>query len=189
MAHGSDEQFCARAQQLIATTELLAINTVHHDYDAYVASKPHEMPLSTEQYYYFGEDGVAQIISCKMKSAGRINMAHGEQAAGEGKSCRDINQRSFNHVYAMLKAHREELAFQRSDVIFEEDESAYMGPQWLQPWPYPVATVEGDGKLHIRAKAMYIPYAWYIPMPDRFKGVHYCHLVAPAFLQQLLTRQ
>ena len=73
-------------------------------------------------------------------------------------------------------------------VVFEEDESAYMGPDWLDPWPYPVATVEDDGKLHIRAKAMHIPYAWYIPMPDRFKGVHYCHLVPPAYLQQLLLQ-
>jgi len=189
MAQSEDKQFCARAQQLIASTSLDAINTVHQDFDAYVKSKPHEKPLATEQYYYYGEDGMAKIVSCKMKSAGRIVMAHGEQAAGEEKDCRRINQRSFDELYAVLEAHREELAFRRSEVIFEEDEFAYMGPDWLDPWPYPAATVENDGKLHIRAKAMHIPYAWYIPIPDRFKGVHYCHLVAPAYLRQLLLKE
>jgi hypothetical protein len=187
LAESGDDQFCARAQKLIASTSLDAINTVHMDYQAYVKSKPQEDPLSTEQYYYYGDDGVAHIVSCKMKSAERIIMAHGEQAAGAPQDCRRLNQQSFNEVYAELQAHRKMLRFTRSDVVFEEDESAYMGPSWLDPWPYPVATVEEDGKLHIRAKAMNIPYAWYIPMPDRFKGVHYCHLVAPAYLRQLLV--
>lgn len=188
IAESAVDQFCVEAQKLIASTSMVAVNTLHTDYNAFVKSKPHENPLATEQYYYYGEDGVAQIVSCKMKSAGRIVMAHGETAAGEEKDCRAINQKSFNQVYSMLEAHREKLRFTRSQVVFEEDESAYMGPDWLDPWPYPVATVEDDGKLHIRAKAMHIPYAWYIPMPDRFKGVHYCHLVPPAYLQQLLLQ-
>jgi hypothetical protein len=188
LAETDADEFCVRAQKLIASTSLEAINTIHVDYQAYVKSKPHEDPLSTEQYYYYGEDGVAQIVSCKMKSAGRIIMAHGEQAAGAPQDCRRINQQSFNEVYAVLEAHRQKLRFTRSDVVFEDDDSAYMGPRWLEPWPYPVATVEEDGKLHIRAKAMNIPFAWYIPMPDRFKGVHYCHLAAPAYLRQLLVK-
>lgn len=183
-----DDQFCARAQKIIASTSMDAINTVHVDYQAYVKSKPNENPLSTEQYYYYGEDGVARIVSCKMKSTERIIMAHGEQSAGVEQDCKRLNQQSFNEVYAELEAHRQKLRFNRSDVVFEEDESVYMGPSWLDPWPYPVATIEDNGKLHIRAKAMHIPYAWYIPLPERFKGVHYCHLVAPAYLRQLLVK-
>ncbi len=181
------DQFCAEAQKLVASTSLDAINTVHVDYQAYVKSKPQEDPLATEQYYHYGDDGVARIVSCKMKSAGRIIMAHGEQAAGVEQDCKSINQQSFNAVDTQLQADQQALRFTLSDVVFEEDESSYMGPSWLEPWPYPVATVEDDGKLHIRAKAMHIPYAWYIPMPDSFKGVHYCHLVAPAYLRQLLV--
>lgn len=181
-------QFCAQAQQLIAQTTLPVTNIVHTDFDAYVSSKPGLQPLTSHQFTLRseGDAGLATIVSCKMKTAELINETFGEGSAGDEQRCADLIHSTLDQVYADLPAQAQLIA--RQNIIVEDDDSAWMGPQWLDPWPYTNA-VEKSGELHLRAKAMHIPFAWYIPMPDRFKGTHYCHLPAPEYLAALISGQ
>lgn len=183
------DNFCAEAQQSIAQTSLAVTNTSHTDFQGFVKSKPSVKPLISHQFVeYLETDGeqpaMPMIISCKMKTASLIQESYGLTTAGEEKSCRDINRIIVSRVAAISS--NQTLRYSLSNIVFDEDEQAYMGPQWLKPWPY-VTAYEQAGRLHFRGKAMHIPFAWYIPMPARFKGTHYCHLPAPQYVAALLA--
>ena len=77
----------------------------------------------------------------------------------------------------------------KASITIEPEETAYMGPMWLNPWPYPALTVDESGQWHLHAKSLYVPFSWWIPMPDRFKGQYYCHLIYPPYLEALLRGQ
>lgn len=172
--------FCAQAQQWIAETSLVAEVVQPENFDAFVESKASPMPLVVQQFANADGSG----LSCKMNSAEAIRKAgHGEASAGDNQSCHLVTQRMLDGVASRLKAEGIELT--ALPTVLEED-MAYMGPMWLDPWPYPALTRGDDGAIQLHAKAMYVPDVWYIPMPARFKGVYYCHLVHPDYLESAL---
>ena len=182
------DDFCADTQRHLAGTSLETTNIIHDKWPDYTASKPEvdETELVSHQFLYqeglpnSGEPYV-KIISCKTKSSDRIKTFRGEDAAGTQSSCGAVNRRTVERVIDRLKLD------DPPEIIYDEDDSVLMGPQWLEPWPYKVAYEDESGALHFRGKGMLIPYSKLIPMPDRFKGVHYCHLVAPDYAEALLT--
>ena len=186
------ENYCADAQALVAGTDLPVVNEIHQDYDAFVKSKPSIEPLTTHQFLHSESlPGFAQpmatIISCKLKTSDIIAEVYGEEAAkkpyGE-VSCRDVMANTLDQLYAARGDQRN--AYARSAIILEEDEVTRMGPMWLKPWPYQNAFTDEAGSLHLRAKALLVPFSKLIPMPDRFKGTHYCHLPTPEYLTAIL---
>ena len=46
---------------------------------------------------------------------------------------------------------------------------------------------DDDGTFRIRAGSVLIEYSFFNVMPERFLGVHYCHLVAPDYVEGLFT--
>ena len=72
-------------------------------------------------------------------------------------------------------------------MLIEADIVATQGPEWLQP--FEMVRTDLAGTLHIVAKVM--RNDWTDPkladVPARFKGTHYCQLIAPDYLQRLLT--
>jgi hypothetical protein len=144
-----------------------------------------ETELVTHQHNYYetlpkSEEHYMKIISCKTKSSDRIKMFRGEDSAGAQKSCRFIHENTVDKVLSKIT-----LA-EPPTIVFDEDDAAIMGPNWLEPWPYKVAYQGRDGSLHFRGKGMLITYSKLNPMPDRFLGVHYCHLAAPDYIEALL---
>ena len=184
------QDFCGEAQGLIATTDLKVTNILYDEFKEYTASKPEvtETDLKSSQFVLYEVDPktdtpYSKIVSCKFKSADRIQTFRGDDAAGPQKSCGDINRQTVETVIANLGLTEEALP----KIVFDEDDPAMIGPQWLSPWPYQVAYWDQDATLHVRAKGMLIPYSELIPMPDEFKGVHYCHMIAPGYVKRLLT--
>lgn len=182
------DNFCSDAQQFIANTNLEADNTLYDEWQAYVSSKPlvDEERLLSQQYILYDafpttKKRYAKLVSCKFKSSDRINMIRGDGNAGEERSCGDINRQTIERVASELGAD------QTRTLTVEPDDSVFMGPQWLDPWPYEAISQAEDGSLRVTAKEMHIVYSKLIPMPDRFKGVHYCHLVAPDYVRALMT--
>lgn len=180
--------FCSSAQQFVAGTQLDVDNTVHTDYQAFVESKPTTEPLESQQFVTYTEipgdsKSIPQLISCKLKTKDLIREVYGDVTVGKEKSCRDIHQFLVENVRRRLGKKS-----MYSVVIFDANDNAYMGPQWLKPWPY-VPAYQIAGELHLRAKSMYIPFAWYIPMPAKYKGTHYCHLASEAYIEALLRGQ
>ena len=186
-AEGSDlSGFCQWGQELISNTDVEAENVIYDVFSDFTASKAFldETQLIIRQYIEYEErDGVQtpKLVSCKVKSVDHLNKVRGEGTASDAQYCKIV------HEKMVAKLSDELNLSEPPNVIFDEDETVWTGSNWIKPWPYQVAYEDDNGVLHLRAKGLYVPYAWYIPMPARFKGVQYCHLAAPNYLRALLT--
>ena len=184
--------FCGLAQQIIAQTELEAAIEIPADYDSFVKSKSQAHPLVVQQYSSnpaANAKDLHKVISCKMKTAERINAAReeagipGDAAMGD-LGCEAIHTRMLRTLRDSIPAG--ELSLQATELVVDDEELTYMGPMWLKPWPFKPVVRDEEGRLHLQTRALYVPFAWWIPMPERFKGTYYCHLAHPAYLEALL---
>jgi len=180
-------EFCAEGQQYITGATVPIDNQLYGTFEDFVASKAFldKQDLRPAQLITYGTDDdgreVPKLVSCKFKSSQRIKSVRGEDAAGEEKTCKGINERTVQSVLDRLGLETP------PRVVFEEDEVEDRGQLWLDPWPYPAVTQESDGTYRIRAGAVLIEYSFFNVMPERFLGVHYCHLVAPDYVEGLFT--
>lgn len=189
-AESVSEDFCTDA--LIEGTGLkLSVKNELHDGDmeSFIDSKPGLEPLVIHQF----EDNLlpdgsnadfSTTVSCKYKSPELIAELVSQKLETE-LSCQSINKRTIERLYESLPEPQSLLA--KKALIFDEDDIVYIGPSWIRPWPYQVAYTK-EGNLHIRSKTLYASNAWWIPMPKRFKGTHYCHLISPEYAQKLITQ-
>jgi hypothetical protein len=94
-------------------------------------------------------------------------------------------------VYALVAREIRRPAFPRvvfdpNEIVFNAQEPGMTGPDWLAP--YPLTSVGPDGALWIATKGFIVNFndPLYARMPVRFRGVHYCHFIAPEHLRDLL---
>jgi len=186
-----DGNYCAEAQQLLAQTNVAVNNEIHLNFDSFVKSKPSTDPLTTHQFVHYAPaeiNGTAQafpaIVSCKLKTAERINNQDDAAKAGPDLPCRHLVERDVNAVLATLD--EASLVFGPQDIAYAEDEMANQGRTWLAPWPYAIARTE-NSELVWQSKAMLINYSRWNPMPARFLGTHYCHLPTPQYIRAVLV--
>ncbi|WP_160153410.1 hypothetical protein [Microbulbifer sp. ALW1] len=203
--------YCGVMQQFIAGTPLVA--DIRHynpdDYDeGFKKSKPTVQPLVTHQYVGFQTPGGATqeipvTVSCKLKTAERIRHAHTtselEVAASEDRTCQQWTEALLDVTYASLERAMEEGPAEgdsmvekggllpREQIKLDDEKNAYIGPLWVNPFPYQVAYQNGE-YLHLRSKALHAEYSRWMPLPDSFMGTHYCHAIAPEYLQALIRR-
>ncbi|TDC75874.1 hypothetical protein [Actinomadura sp. 7K507] len=161
-------------------------NVVHPTMDAFVAAKPEVRPLRTEQFVSRDGQGRAVQIRCKGKSADHISTVHGAgTASGEG-TCAAVNRTTLRAVTAALTpAERAAAAFDPSEVVVDEDTQAMTGGEWTQESP---STAVQDGVLHLKSSSLLVE--WLDPrwqdLPEAFRGIHYCTLIAPGELRRVL---
>ncbi len=184
-------EFCSDAQQLISSTALRAENIVHDDYQAFVLSKPRVRPLETEQFHWYEDAARARLkmISCKMKTTDHLRAEYGDQAAGAEGLCAAINERSLAVALASLRRGRHgKLRFDGGrQIVFDAEELTNLGTEWLKP--HEIAWENAQGVLHVQSRAMRNDWLdpRYLDAPPKFRGTRYCHLIAPYYLQRLLT--
>jgi len=187
---GDDLEYCVRAQQLLAQTEELPAVQVHQTRDSFIESKAFDEPFTVHQYWsspVAGEGSMPTVVSCKMRTAERINAAHspGAVPVAQGDlSCDVLHREMLEQVYTAVPSG--EQAVPRGQWVVDEEQVTYMGPRWLEPWPFEPLARGDEGGLHLQTRALYVPKAWWIPMPDRFLGNYYCHLIAPDYLRALV---
>ena len=178
-------EFCLQAQHLIADTAVNPAVKVHDNYETFVESKATLEPFEIHQFLSNpqGKEQMPTVISCKLKSSESLNLhlaSEGEPpVAGEERGCEHITQTYLG--YALSKWGGDESAF---EVVPEVQ--TYMGPSWLEDWPYQAARQNESGVWELHSRALRVVDAWYIPLPDSIKGVHYCHMVAPEYLEALV---
>jgi hypothetical protein len=181
-------RFCAHVQQRLEGTTRIAENVDHPDYEAFKESKASVDPLRTEQFVDY-EDPAAKAnprrISCKVKTADHLNDVYGDGTAKAGGTCQDIHRTMASVVAAGLTA--AEIQIPRERIVFEPDDVKVMGSQWVTPFQQ-VHRAE-DGRLHLISKALLVTWTdlRFKLAPDRFRGAHYCHLIAPEYLARLMT--
>ena len=187
----ADGSFCITAQRLIAGTAMTAQLEAHQDYDSFVKSKAFDKPLTVQWFEsnaLAGDEQLNKTLSCKMRTAERINNSY--QAAGQDpvavadSSCAAVHEAMLGRVLGDIAG--QPLALQAENVIVDEEDMTFMGPMWLSPWPFEPAYTDAEGNLHLASRSLYVPFAWWIPMPDRFQGNYYCHLISPAYLRALM---
>lgn len=191
-----DPGFCAWAQGVIAETALVPAVNVHSDWAAFVDSKPSDEPFELDQYassFLPGDDAPTTTVSCKMRTAERINAVHGSEdgtdtpPAGVESSCDEIHRRLLEGVYAKVPPDAVVHPRDQWDVL--EEDMKFTGSSWVDPWPFVSVTATAEGRLQLHTRALYAPHAWWIPMPERFLGNYYCHLAAPGFIESLVRGQ
>ncbi len=190
----STAPICAQAQQVIAGTKLLPKVVVHEDYEAFVESKATDAPFVVQQLFSNpdpDETELMRTVSCKMRTAERINTTHagvaGELVAEGDQDCARVHTWLLDKLQAEIPA--SELRLDPVDVLIEAEQTSFMGPSWLDPWPFQAASMDEEGVLQLHSRALFVPRAWWIPLPERFQGNYYCHLVAPDYLRSVLRGQ
>ena len=129
------DNFCTDAQKFVTDTDITAKNRFYTEFGNFTASKPsideNELIISQHVLYDKTDSGreYAKLVSCKFKSSDRIQIVRGDDAAGEEKSCKDINQQTVNSVLARITLQNP------PNIILEEDELEERGSNWVQPWP------------------------------------------------------
>jgi len=190
------DEYCVTAQRLVTRTTQPVEIRVQESFDGFVKSKAiipdgeGALP-EIQQYHWTGEDGSIVGISCKLKSADHLNLVYGEGTAGPDGACQDMNR----YVFDSFGIPPEQVVY--SAVIFDPTEKPQTegqppakggpGPQWLQS--YVATDVDADGALIIRTKGFRVDFTdpRFAGAPARFRGVHYCHFIAPDHLRELVT--
>jgi hypothetical protein len=182
------EGLCAEVQRYLAGTAKVARNIVHTDYESFVKSKPSASPFETQQYVMY-ESGMQRPlrVSCKTKTADHLKEVYGAGTAdGVRRSCRDVNRGLVLAAFAaMTPAERGRVKFRPSRVMLDGDDRV-VGPGFVRPYAF---AYEGtDAMPHLRARELYVTWSdwrWKIA-PERFRGTHYCHLVAPEYARRIM---
>ena len=189
---GSLDDFCLEAQQVVVGTTVSPALTVHENFDAFVLSKALIDPLSIQQFVWREEnEGRAPVmISCKLKSADHLNDSFGAGTAAGNGLCQDMNRLTYSRVRATLgAAATPAVVFDPVEAVINEENRGLTGPDWLKP--YEMTWRDESGVLHVRTKGFRVD--WLDPalaeMPPRFRGIQYCHFIAPEYLARLLRNE
>lgn len=183
-------EFCLEAQRVVVRTAVKPALVLHTDFDAFVKSKAAIEPLTIQQYIWYENDDPARpvMISCKLKSADHLNEAFGPgTSAGNGR-CQDMNRLTYDRVRAALGvANVEPVMFDPAEEVRNAENPGMTGPDWLKP--YQMTGRDESGVLQLRSKGFRVDWTdpQFAAMPGRFRGVQYCHLVAPEYLARLVT--
>jgi hypothetical protein len=181
------DRYCLDAQRVVTRTTVPMELVVHDEFAAFVKSKAMIEGPTIHQYNWRDSGGAILGISCKMKSADHLQMEYGQDAAGPDGYCQDMNRQ----VYGLLVQQISDPVF--TSVVFDPSESLktkeqanMIGPVWLQP--FTLTGVDAAGGLHIASKGFVIDFndPRYQRFPPSWRGTHYCHLIAPDYLQRLL---
>lgn len=192
----SHADFCAEAQRRLVGTTLPIENIVETGFEPFKLSKPAVRPLRTHQYLTSSEDGRALQLSCKTKTADHLRSVHGAGALNAqtadrpdraDRACRDLHRDMTREIWRSFSAdQRRGAPYPPSRVMLEPDALSYTGSSWVRSraraWRGP------DDTLHLRSAALFAAWEdwrWKV-MPDTWRGNHYCHLVAPERLRQLM---
>ena len=184
---GPMADFCQQAQHLLTGSTVPATNVVHADYDACVLSKAQINPLTTQQLVHYLDEGgrQARMISCKLKTVDNIIAEFGADAAVSQRRCRDIHERLVAELAAAEPEAAPVIVDDDQVIDIHVDDPGPLGPEWLKP--HLLAYRDKGGRLHLRGKEFRVDMGEprYANAPPQFRGIHYCHVIAPDYLRRL----
>lgn len=184
----TDNAFCERVQRDLTGSALPVNNIVYADYEGFKQSKLKVDPIELAQYVLTdGDDQTPLRVSCKTKTSDHLQDRYGADAATGDKTCADINRGTIAAVFAALTdEEKAALKIQQADIVIEPDTTTYMGSSFVTDYDYVYRGPEA--KMHVLAKSLYV--TWTNPMfiwaPEKFRGVRYCHLIAPEYAKRLV---
>lgn len=186
----TDARFCGTVQRILAGTTLEAANAVQVDFAEFVKAKALARPLLAQQHVEYADAAKTQpmLVACKTKSADHLNAVHGPGTAlGDDYPCRSINRGIVLGAWsAMPDAERAAAAWPPSRIMLDGDDVGFLGSTFVKPYTFLYRGA--DGLPHLRSRAQYaswLDWRWKL-MPERFRGTHYCRLIAPEYARRLI---
>lgn len=184
------DDYCLTAQRVVTKTAIPVELVLHDDFMSFVKSKavidgPNGPQI--QQLNWYDDNGAILGISCKLKSADHLNLEFGPAVAGPDGACQDMNQAVFALVSRRVREpFYQNVAFDKAETVSNEEQPGMTGPDWLAP--YEMTYLSAADTLNIRAKGFIVDFTdpLYEKAPARFRGVHYCHFIAPDYLEALL---
>lgn len=180
--------FCLAAERVVTRTDLPMQVEIHAAFDAFVKSKAVIEGPTLQQFEWRDDAGQLVAISCKLKSADHLVATYGPGSAGPDGACQDMNRA----VYALVSRQAAVPAYPRvvfdpKELVVNEQQPGMTGPDWLAP--FTLTSVDADGALRIHTKGFTVGFLdpQFAASPVRFRGVHYCHFIAPEHLEALLA--
>jgi len=188
-ATGLDD-FCLQAQALLANTRHPFEIKHYRDIEGFGRSKAMIDPPTVKQYIWYEDDTGKRpaMVSCKMKSADHLNLRYPEADAGPDGLCQDMNRQTLARVQADIGSKLPfAVKFDPDEVVMRAEAPFSAGPAWLSPFAQ--ATRDADGALVIHSKGFRVDFSdpRFVDRPEPFRGIQYCHFIAPAYLQRLLA--
>jgi len=165
----------------------------HDSFDAFVKSKAiipdadGAIP-EIQQFNWPDPQGNVVGVSCKLKSADHLNLAYGDGTAGPDGLCQDMNRSVYRALIDAAPDLRDAMVvFDDNEGVANEEQPGMTGPDWLKP--YEVIYVDEGNRLHVWAKGFRVDFTdpRFARAPARFRGVHYCHFIAPDHLLAVMT--
>ncbi len=183
------DNYCLAAQRLVTRTEQAVKLVIHDDFMAFVKSKAVIEGPEIQQINWITDGGDVHGISCKLKSADHLNLTFGAGTAGPDGQCQDMNRAVYELLVREIpptKMVYPRPFFEPKETVFNNDEPGRTGPDWLAP--YRATWVDDNGRLHIASKGFQVNFSdpQFAQAPARFRGVHYCHFLAPSYFSALL---
>jgi len=187
------DDYCFAAQRVVTRTALPMELVVHENFESFVKSKAiidvsGKKPRPIIQQFNWADDaGHLLGISCKLKSADHLNLIFGDGSAGPDGLCQEMNQAVFKLIAKKSGSPAySRVTFDPAETVSNEAQPGMTGPDWLAPF---TLTYVEDDALHIASKGFIVEFtdARYQQAPERFRGVHYCHLIAPDYLAALMA--
>lgn len=181
------EKYCISAQRLVTQTGLPVNLQLQTDFDAFVRSKALIEGPTIQQFNWSDGNDELVGISCKLKNADHLLAVFGPGSAGPDGACQDMNRAVYALVAREIPAPvYPRVVFDPAEGNMNEGNPGMTGPDWLAP--FTLTTVDADGSLRIHTKGFIVNFSdpRFEKMPVRFRGVHYCHFIAPAHLRALL---
>jgi hypothetical protein len=179
--------YCLAAERVVTRTNVPMRVEIQPDFAAFVKSKALIEGPTLQQFGWTATDGRLLAISCKLKSADHLVATFGPGAAGPDGSCQDMNRA----LYALVAREVREPVFRRvvfdpAETVVNEANPGMTGQDGLAP--FTLAGRDPDGALRIRTKGFVVNFTdpRFASLPVRFRGVHYCHFIAPEHLRDLL---
>jgi len=184
------EKFCMAGQRVVERTGMRFELVVHEDFNAFVKSKailngPNGPQI--QQYNWYDETGAVTGVSCKLKNESHLNPIYGEGTAGPAGVCQDLNREVFRLASSWLTEPAfTQVSFDADETHTDDGQLIERGPDWLKP--FRLTYVSDDGALHVAAKGYVQDFGdpRFQKAPEKFRGVHYCHFVAPKYLAAVL---
>jgi hypothetical protein len=181
------DQFCLAAERVVTHAGMPMKLVIQPDFNGFVKSKALIEGPTLQQFDWTGAGDAVIGISCKMKNTDHLVQAFGPGSAGPDGSCQDMNRA----VYALVSREVKRPVFARvvfdpDELVVNEKEPGMTGPDWLAP--FELTSVDPDGALRIHTKGFIVNFLdpRFATLPERFRGVHYCHFIAPDHLRALL---
>lgn len=180
-------EFCQKAQQVLASTDVVGNITVFDNMPDYRASKPSPEPLNIYQVVTYDEKRPI-AVSCKVKAADHLRATFGDAAAGEQKTCSAMTKLALEQAISELDAeYPPEAAAQARTFIVDDNEPFMTGQSYLED--FQLSYRDPEGNVHLQSPGLQTDWEdWLIwLLPDRLRGQTYCHLPTVAYIKALAT--